>query len=142
MKRDLDGFPKIGSNSGELGVRVPPDPYADVVIDENGLVAPNDRGMSVARHWSDLPPHRIPKRLNNRFSAKQRVFFTGSNTLACFRMGEGSFEPGLVTDSLALVLKPNKIDSGVVVPRLSVPIRRFQEDLAETRFSWIQDENE
>jgi len=38
MKRADDGMPVVGSNSKELGVRVPPNPNGDIDLDENGIV--------------------------------------------------------------------------------------------------------
>ena len=38
MKRADDGLPAVGSNSKELGVRVPPNPNAEIDLDENGNV--------------------------------------------------------------------------------------------------------
>jgi hypothetical protein len=35
MKQAEDGLPVVGSNSKELGVRVPPNPNADVDLDGN-----------------------------------------------------------------------------------------------------------
>jgi hypothetical protein len=51
MKRAEDGLPIVGSNSKELGVRVPPNPSPDVDLDSNMQVIMNGKGMSVAEHW-------------------------------------------------------------------------------------------
>jgi hypothetical protein len=63
MKRANDGAPFVGSNSKELGVRVPPNPNGDIDLDENGNVVLNGKGMSVAENWRRLLPHLVPKRL-------------------------------------------------------------------------------
>jgi hypothetical protein len=63
MKREDDGLPKAGSNSRELGVRIPPDPFADVDVDGQGQVILNNKGMSVAENWRYFLAHLVPKRL-------------------------------------------------------------------------------
>ncbi len=63
MKRAEDGLPVVGSNSKELGVRVPPNPNADVDLDGKDHVITNGKGMSVAEHWRYLLGHLVPKRL-------------------------------------------------------------------------------
>jgi hypothetical protein len=57
MKRADDGLPTVGSNTNELGVRVPPNPNGDIELDENGYVILNGNGMSVAENWRRLLPH-------------------------------------------------------------------------------------
>ncbi len=76
MKRAEDGLPIVGSNSKELGVRVPPNPNADVDLDGNDHVITNGKGMSVAEHWRYLLGHLVPKRLVPIFPGA-----TGSNGL-------------------------------------------------------------
>ena len=55
MRRASDDRPVVGSNSKELGVRVPPNPNADVDLDDSGKVILNGKGMSVAENWRHLP---------------------------------------------------------------------------------------
>src|SRR5688572_26526568 len=86
MKREPDGLPKVGSQSRELGVRVPPDAHSDVDVDSAGMVLLNRKGMSVADHWTSLLPHLIPKRLRSIVDGA-----SGSNQSACFRFGSGPF---------------------------------------------------
>jgi hypothetical protein len=74
MKRSDDGRPVIGSGSNELGVRVPPNPHADIETDDDGNVLLNENGMSVVDNWRSLLPHLIPKRLKSVFAGA-----TGSN---------------------------------------------------------------
>src|SRR5262245_5119252 len=95
MTREGD-HPKIGPTARALGVRVPRDiPVAD------GLVSPGTGGMSVAPSWRELPPWRIPRRLNHLAPGA-----AGNDTDACWRMGEGPFEAGVVADRL--VLRPDR----------------------------------
>ena len=135
MKRSVDGLPVVGSAVKELGVRVPPDPNADIDLDANGDVILNGKGMSVAENWRDLLPHLVPKRLKPIFPGA-----TGSNSLACFRTGQGPFSAGPLNDRVSLVLKRHDAHAGNVVPVPSVAERQFQDDLAATRGEWILDE--
>jgi hypothetical protein len=135
MKQADDGLPMVGSGSKELGVRVPPNPNADIDLDETGNVILNGKGMSVARNWRGLLPHLVPKRLRSIFPGA-----TGSNNLACFRFGQGPFSPGALDDRLSWVLKEHDSYAGSVVPTQSVPESRFQNDLAATRSGWTIDE--
>ena len=79
MKRGESGFPLVEKSSRGLGVREPPSEHADVDVDAVGNVVLNDRGMSVARHWRDLPTHRIPERLDDG-----AVGATGPNSDRCW----------------------------------------------------------
>ncbi|MGP0065885.1 MAG: hypothetical protein ACLQGP_20060 [Isosphaeraceae bacterium] len=135
MKHAKDGQPEVGSDSKQLGVRVAPNPNADVDLDEKGDVILNGKGMSVAENWRDLLPHLIPKRLQPIFSGA-----AGSNRLACFRFGQGPFAPGYVNGQLSLILKEHDPHAGNVVPARAGPECQFQGDLAATRGMWTIDE--
>lgn len=135
MKRADDGLPVVGSNSKELGVRVPPNPHADVDVRPDGNVELNGKGMSVAMHWTLLRPHLIPKRLKSVVRAA-----SGPNTLACYRMGEGEFTQGAINDQLALALKPGQDALGNIVPIAAMQVHEFQRALALTHDQWLLDE--
>jgi hypothetical protein len=135
MKQADDGQPEVGSDSKQLGVRIAPNPNADIDLDEKGAVILNGKGMSVADNWRRLLPHLIPKRLKRIFSGA-----AGSNRLACFCLGQGPFSPGLLNSRLSLVLKDHDVHAGNVVPAQAVSERQFQVDLAATRGEWTIDE--
>jgi hypothetical protein len=135
MRKATDNLPVVEPSARGLGVREPPLPNADVDVDGKGHVVLNGRGMSVARHWRDLPYFRIPKRLDVR-----KVGFKGSNADCCWRLGEGPFTPGPVWAGLELVLKVHDPTKGNVVPNQPVPLSQFQAELAATRASWVLDE--
>ncbi len=135
MRRADDGLPTAGSNSKELGVREPPNPAADVDLDENRIVILNGRGMSVVQNWRQLPLHLVPKRLRTTAPGA-----TGANTLACWTMGEGEFAAGALTENVELSLKRGNSRGGNVTPSLPVSIDQFQRDLSATRNLWILDE--
>jgi hypothetical protein len=65
MKAAADGLPVVGDQSKELGVRVPPNRYADIEVDDAGMVVLNGLGLSVVSNWRDLPDHLIPVRLSS-----------------------------------------------------------------------------
>ena len=135
MNQADDGLPVMGENSKELGVRVPPNPYADVDLESDNVVEQNGKGMSVAKHWSFLRPHLIPKRLKSIHSAA-----TGPNSLACYRLGEGEFSAGAMSDDLELCLKQGQQVAGNIVPRKIMTIQEYQHALASTREEWTVDE--
>jgi hypothetical protein len=137
MFHDDDGLPTVGEQSKQLGVRVPPNPHADVDLGTGDAVILNGKGMSVARHWTDLPPHLIPKRLD----PQKTMGATGSNQLCCFKMGTGSFKTGAMSESLQIVLKPQNSLAGNIVPAASVTIQQFQQSISATRANWTVDES-
>ena len=92
--------------------------------------------MSVAENWRGLLPHLVPKRLKSIFPGA-----AGSNSLSCYRFGQGPFSPGAVNGRLSLILKEHDSHAGNVVPSRAVSEGQFQADLAATRGEWALDEN-
>lgn len=136
MRRADDNRPVVGSNSKELGVRVPPNPNADVDLDDSGRVILNGKGMSVAENWRHLPPHLIPMRLRSELPGA-----AGSDRLSCFIHGSGPFKEGPINDRLALVLKAHDMRAGNVVPSRLDELQSFQDELAATRSEWSIEES-
>jgi hypothetical protein len=135
MRKAEDGFPIVAPHALGLSVREPLSPNADVDVDESGNVAMNGRGMSVAKHWRDLPKHRVPVRLDD---GEQGA--VGPNSNFCWRFGEGEFRASELTARLALAMKKGSTTTGNIVPTAPVPLRQFQSDLAATREGWVVDE--
>ena len=135
MKRADDGLPLFGQRSRELGVRVPPDPNADIDVDSNGEIVMNGKGMSVADHWQSLPPHLIPKRLRDR--ARGAI---GSNATSCYRLGEGPFSASPINDRLILAVDSDR--HGLICPSEAMTMESFQSALAGTRLQWEVDEQD
>ena len=126
--------PKVGSESNELGVRTPPNPHPDILVDEERNVHPETGGMSVAPAWRDLPWHLIPRRLHPRAR--------GKNALVCWRLGDGEFASSVVTGDLKFRTDPSDPRKhGFVEPSRVMTIEEYREALAGTRDDWIQDEN-
>jgi hypothetical protein len=136
MKRAPDGSPVVEPGARGLGVRVPPGEKADVDLDAGGKVVMNGRGMSVASHWRRLPTHRIPERLDDGILGAN-----GPNADRCWRLGDGAFEAGHVTDQLSLALKGHDPQRGNVVPTSHASLASFQANLAATRPAWEIDES-
>ncbi len=135
MKGATDNLPVVEPSARSLGVRVPPSPRADVDIDSNGCVIRNQKGMSVAKQWRDLPRHRIPERLDDG-----ELGAIGPNSDRCWKMGTGLFQPGEVSADLDLVIKSHDPAKGNVVPNQTIPLAQFQAALAATRDQWVVDE--
>jgi hypothetical protein len=135
MKRAQDNLPVVEPSARGLGVREPPSPDADVDVDAHGNVILNNRGMSVARHWRELPRHRIPKRLKTGQKGG-----LGPNADFCWKLGDGPFTAAPVAAGLELVLKPHDPTKGNVVPDQQIPLAQFQANLAATRNLWVVDE--
>lgn len=135
MKRDTsDNLPVVGSgSSSELGAR----PHVDIAIDAGGNVVLDGTGMSVAPNWRMIHFTRIPKRLRHIVPGA-----LGSDKHACFSMGAGPFERGLVTVNLELLPDetPPPVNHGVIAPVGVVPLEQYQSDLAGTRALWKVDE--
>ncbi len=95
----------------------------------------NQKGLSLADDWRQLPGHLIPEHLDDGFNGasgkKMRVFVHGT----------GSFLEGPVAPGLELVHKTGTTKSGVLGPVASVPLAKFQQDLAATRGKWLIDES-
>jgi hypothetical protein len=131
--------PMIGDRKNMLGVRVGAPPRGDVELTVEKKVIPGTGGMSVVRHWLDLPHFLIPPRLAHLLSrTTQRRAASGNDNARCWRMGGGEFENSRVNDQLLLRIDSQK--HGLVEPINEVPIDSFQADLAETRDAWKIDE--
>ena len=136
MLADADGRPKAGSSAQTLGVRTPPEKKIDLPVDAEGCVSPATGGMSVAPAWRLLPPWRIPKRLRPLSGDA-----TGSDSLVCWRMSEGPFVRGAVSEKL--ILCPDEGESpthGVVEPSERMLLAGYQAALDATLDQWVKDE--
>ena len=135
MKQTDQGLPVIGSNSKELGVRIPPNPSPDVDLDESRNVVCNGKGMSVVENWRRLLLISFPSGSDQSFLALQV-----GNAVACFRFGQGPFAEEQLNSCLAVVFKGRDTRGGNVVPIELVSIGQFQDDLAATYGDWVIDE--
>jgi len=118
------GLPKIGDSPKKLGVRLPPNPKADIQPDANGFVYPpsatSSGGMSCAPRIQKLPAHRRP------------VAWNGTVMAVSFKVW-GIDEDDLGPDLLAFRDSPNHITIG---PARKMPIQQFQAALEATQSKW------
>jgi hypothetical protein len=128
-------LPLVSASADGLGVREPPNRYADIDLDSNEMVVLNGRGMSVAAHWSHLPPHRIPRRLGDDNNGAK-----GSDELCCWVMGEGDFISEKINTQIELAIKSNNPSGGNFVPCGLMSLEDFQHALKETSTQWTVDE--
>lgn len=64
----------------------------------------------------------------------------GPNTLHLFRIGEGNFEQGPITDELMLV--PDRDDRGTVQPAAVMPYEEYKQTIYNTRDLWVTGEGD
>ena len=114
MRVDSDGLPSLGTQSKSLGVREPPDRYADIDLDASGNVVLNRKGLSVSEDWRQLPGHLIPEHLDDGFNG------ASGRGMRVFVHGAGPFDEGPVAVGLELLHKIRSTGSGVVAPTTSV----------------------
>jgi hypothetical protein len=135
MRAGSDGLPLVGSQSKCLGVRVPPNPHADIDLDPAVRVILNRKGLSVTKDWRTLPGHLIPEHLDDGFNG------ASGKGMSVFVHGTGPFDEGPISSGLDLLHKIPSTESGVVAPSSSVPLNQYQDDLAATRAEWTVDES-
>jgi hypothetical protein len=135
MRVDTDGLPLVGNQSKCLGVRVPPNRFADIDLDRDGKVILNRKGLSVSKDWRGLPGHLIPEHLDDGFNG------ASGKGMRVFVHGVGSFDEGPVSTGLELLHKAHSTDSGVVAPARCVTLEQYQDDLAATKADWRIDES-
>jgi hypothetical protein len=134
MLRDGDK-PRVGPTKKKtLGAQPGNGRHDDIAPDENGNVVPGTGGMSVSPNWRNLPFFLIPKRLNSIIDKAR-----GSNALCCWKMGDGQFASGSISDTL--VLRKDRETRGLVEPSRKMHLDQFQNALAETRPDWELDES-
>lgn len=124
MRRDGDGLPSLGRSATTLGVRIGP----DIDVDAAGNVTVNNKGMSVAPGWRDLPIFRRPRRLGGQ----------GRDDTYCFRSGSGDFQASAFATGLEFL--PDSPTHGVIRPTQAVPLTQYEADLGATRETWQIDE--
>jgi hypothetical protein len=117
MKQDPDGYPVVGRSGRTLGVRVDGS-YRDLPVAEDGAVAPETGGMSVALEKpGNLPKHRLPRSLG------------GEGRDPIFRLFAALLPE-------ALLLRPDRYPHAYVEPRRRCPLPQFESALNGTRNDW------
>jgi hypothetical protein len=122
-------LPMIGDQPRMLGAA-----SKDIPVDPAGNVHPGPDGISVAPSLQSLPPYYVPKRLRHLVPEA-----TGSNTSVVWRHGEGHFvDRSIVAPHLELRI--DRSDHGTVAPDATMSLGAYQQALAATRESWVEDE--
>lgn len=117
MKQDPDGYPLVGRSGRTLGIRVDGS-HRDLPVAEDGTVAPETGGMSVAiEKPANLPKHRLPRSLG------------GEGRDPVFRMFAGLLPE-------ALLLRPDRHPHAYVEPSKRCPLLQFELALNATRNYW------
>jgi hypothetical protein len=137
MKQDHDKLPCVADSATGLGLR-----DRDLTPDENGHVRPGRGGMSVVSCIDGLrrrvakgkfPPTLIPERLHKRVPGA-----AGRNNLRVFRIGEGRFERGVLTERVTLEVDVD--DHGTVQPCSIMHVTAFKAAIISTRPMWCDGE--
>ena len=116
-----DGLPTVGDGARMLGVRVPPNPSADIRPDVLGVVHRGTGGMSVvADDPLDMRPWLLPRGDRFRGTSKKGAVY----------------EADAVKVQAPLALRPDGPPHHVVEPSGPLPIGDFQFALRATRSSW------
>ncbi len=133
--------PVIGDSATKLGVR-----EIDLAPDEEGNAQPGQGGISVVSSIAGLrrrvakgvfSPNMVPQRLSDLGKVPGAM---GPPTLHLFRIGEGGFEPGLLTERL--LLAPDHNDHGTIQPASKMPYEEYKQAIAETRNQWVSGEDD
>ncbi len=137
MKQDHDDLPCVADNATGLGLRA-----RDLTPDKEDQAHPGRGGMSVVScidglrrrvAKSKFPPTLVPERLHSRVPGA-----AGSNQLRVFRIGEGRFERGVLTERVAI--EPDIDDHGTIQPCVSMHITAFKAAIISTRPMWCDGE--
>jgi hypothetical protein len=130
--------PLVGDTAQTLGVRTGTVSRPDIAVSADGTVEPRGQGMSVVLAWRFLPPHRIPARLYRQGKCRDA---RGKDELVCWRMGDGPFVRGPVSDGLQLCPDSGADPKhGVIEPSHEMPLGDYRAKLAATRDLWVVDE--
>lgn len=112
MRAAPDGHPQTGDTKRTLGA-VDAGESADVIPDEEGLVHPDDGGMSVATRRRAIPHYREKRDPVWRLDTE------------------------LLPDTLQF--RQDSRAHGVIEPAVSMPLDIYRETLAEPRGDWERD---
>ena len=116
-------LPVIGDTATKLGIR-----ERDLRPDREGNAQPGHGGMSVVSPIDELrrrvarrrfPPTMIPNRLHRLVPGA-----AGPNALRVFRIGDGRFERGALTERVAL--EPDIEDHGTIQPTALMEFNAFK----------------
>jgi hypothetical protein len=137
MKQADDKLPYVADTMSGLGLRA-----RDLPPDDEGQAHPGRGGMSVVSCIDGLrrrvakgkfPPTLVPERLHKRIPGA-----VGRNNLRVFRIGNGRFERGVLTERVTLEIDVD--DHGTVQPCAIMHITAFKAAIISTRPMWSDGE--
>ncbi|HVA50170.1 MAG TPA: hypothetical protein VNH11_27645 [Pirellulales bacterium] len=133
--------PVIGDSATKLGVRA-----RDLKPDADGNARPDAGGVSVVSSIAGIR-RRLAKRLFSPSMLPQRLSdlgkvpgANGPNSLHLFRLGEGDFISGTITEQIAL--KPDRDDHGTLQPAFVMPYESYRQAIIDTRDLWCSGEGD
>jgi hypothetical protein len=118
----------------------------DLGPDSQNNAKPGRGGLSVVSSIAGLRrrivrslfnPTMVPQRLSDLGKVPGAI---GSNSLHLFRIGEGGFERGRLTDRLVLV--PDRDDHGTVQLAATMPYHEYRQAIADTQNQWVSGEQD
>ena len=131
--------PVVGDSATKLGVR-----DRDLKRNADGNAAPGKGGVSVVSSIAGLR-RRLAKRLFSPSMVPQRLSdlgkvpgASGPNSLHLFRIGDGGFVFGRITEHLALA--PDRDDHGTLQPALVMPYEAYKQAIVDTQDLWCSGE--
>ncbi len=127
MQHDDRDLPVIGAKFCQLGVRP-----SDIAPDDKGNVHKGKKqGMSVSPAISAMKRLvlHVPSEFGNELEGA-----AGDGRYSIFRMGQGGFADGPVTERIHLAV--TSADHGVYEPARMMPLTQFEQALYATQVSW------
>ena len=82
-------------------------------------------------------PNMVPQRLNDLGKVPGAM---GPNTLHLFRIGDGDFSSGALTD--LLTLEPDHEDHGTIQPARTMHYEAYRQAVYDTRDLWVSGEDD
>lgn len=134
----IDGIhPLVAPDSAcGLGIRPGDGTNDDIPVDQQGVVYPKTGGMSVSPSLELIPPHRLPRRLRDKYPDRF-ARATASNSYYCWWMGEGGFGAEPIAAGLAFRPDPDMPDRhGFIEPDRAMPLPEYVRALEATRDLW------
>jgi hypothetical protein len=126
-----------GQASG-LGVRTGDCEYPDIGVDPQDNVMPATGGMSVSSSVDQLPGHRVPRRLKEKYPDRF-PFATASNAYGCWCLGDGEFVASLIAPRLCFRPDPeDDLSHGFIEPETVMLLVEYERALGDTQGAWLR----
>ena len=117
--------PLIADNANALGIR----PGIDLPVETGGLVKPGTGGMSVSPAITDMPNHKIPRRMRAVYPSAR-----GSNDLICWVLDGMNWGDAEINDDLSL--RCDRPTHGMIEPGSEMDLDMYRAALVATQPMW------